>query len=771
MEVWSPLPGLSMFNSQETQHRHHCPYLSRSKKSIILSVRISRIGFLLSKTIQFSVKFSYGVGICSISHHLNFAGVIYPESPAFAWWDRTSNSLWSIRAPMGNGTVHLSQCLQELEQLFQDQKASPSDVNQDGETLLHVVATYLTYLQPDLQLPLIEGLVKLGVPANELTFNQRTFLDVVLDAVLGSAELNVLATTRSLYAGGAEFYNPMLENVWRWDICLMVECLRLEDLAHTFQCGRLSRAVVAKSLPAMTQILSSNPDAIHEKNALGQTPLHLSADWFEGIKALIDAHADVNATDRFGQCPISLACHARNIAAVQLFLEADCNFWRGSEISSAMTTVLDDAILCKDDHIIEIVIENLLRRRERLETIAKTDAAVVTDAKVFDKDCFHVNLELRKADVHVPDSLMVPYSTTVFHSLRSIPRHVLTQLERSGFLDIFQTDHRGLTPLAMATLKPQYHKDLINWILIKYLEGSQWNNDHWYSTSAATNQDKSVQWSNFALLTYSCSLRCGYLLREWENNSLHVFKPFFQLQRQILFHREATSVHHQCRCPCNIDLNECTNLLLSLRTILGGCRATNETTPSEVFQFLIGVAIVYGIHSLSRRLGVQLVRQIMRLVCMELLVIPHTCCRVRQISEWRYDGHGILCRRVEDHDIEEVLEEYKGAISQLEALVDMFSAKESFVSLGLSDIWLFLIDHFWDSPKVDAPTEEMLRNIRATGIIIHNAEDRKDWRVGETDDYIFYGYHRSFYDFRGVYKTTEELRAMAKELENPAALA
>ncbi|KAL9619998.1 MAG: hypothetical protein Q9160_005467 [Pyrenula sp. 1 TL-2023] len=515
-------------------------------------------------------------------------------------------------------------------------------------------------------------------------------------------------------------------------------------------------------MPPMKRILS------------GKLPykLQFSADWAEGIEILIGAGADINVLDHYGQNPISWACFARNVAAVQLFLEAECNFWRAEKIMYTMVSVFDEAVCCEDNQIIKVVIENLYKRRERLKTIAQMHGIRVTDVRVIDEECFGVIQKLRKAGVQVPESLTVPYSTTVLHSSLSIRLCALRHLEASGFmLDVLVIDQWGLTPLAIAALRPWECNDLIHWISAKYLEVSRWKKDDWCSIVAATNRDNSVQWPAFSLLAYCCS----YRLKSWERwrrcegSSLQLF---FQQHERFVFRQEATFFLHQCSCACNVDFDGCSTLLLSLRTVMldaamGRSELIEWITPARVFVSLINVGRVFGIRNLGEGSRAQLVRQITRLVCMTLLQIPHVCCKVRDILSLakNYDGHGILYRWVEDEDIEAILEEHEGAISQLEALVDIFSTKENSASLGLSDVWLFLIDNFWASRATNKVTEEELSKIRSTGIVVYDQGASEDREVGDSEDLIFYGYNYDNGRFRHVYKTEEELRATALEFE------
>ncbi|MGH7144873.1 MAG: ankyrin repeat domain-containing protein [Planctomycetota bacterium] len=62
----------------------------------------------------------------------------------------------------------------------------------------------------------------------------------------------------------------------------------------------------------LEEILKNDPDAVKERDENGWTPLHLAAQFghLEAVKALVAAHADVNATTPKGWTPLLLAARA-----------------------------------------------------------------------------------------------------------------------------------------------------------------------------------------------------------------------------------------------------------------------------------------------------------------------------------------------------------------------------------------------------------------------------------------------------------------------------
>lgn len=649
-------------------------------------------------------------------------GVIYPKSPVFTWAeDLRLKAVIEDEGVFESKAINILPCLQELEELYADKKASPLDVDENGWTLLHIVGGFLKSLPPEAQVYLLEKLVTLGVPINELNFAEETFLDVIVEGAFPS----VFDATRRCSEGGAEFYNPTVQLALEGLENQPAQFLKIDDFADVYECGPLSRAVLAKSPVRASEIISSNADAIDEINLLGQTPLHLAMDWPEGVKLLIDAGADVDVVDQFGQLPVSWACRTRTLMAVKLFLDTDCVFWR--EVATGATpthmeSVFQDAILCRDDRIIDLVIENLRERRKRLKAITKANSINVSKGKLLDFECFDIITELRKiSPTLVPKSLAVPYKTTVYHFDKPIPLTVLRKLEKAGFLDQFKEDCRGLTPQAIMASSIKYED---NWMdsceyYFSRLEYSPTN-----STLAASKEGGSIRWSAFQLFAYCFA--CLRVKRK-DNDSralvglgriLGIMQRFQQLESL------QDQTHYQCSCPCSVEGFGCSPTSIFLRTTLH-CYVEQgrDLTPKEVQVFLRDI---YATRDRYLKSPFQISRTtflMLRLICMELLEIPHTCCTVRQFEPYTICTSSILHRRVDDSEVEALNAEYEPVVSRLNAMLSSVCLSCGWIVPPFWYVWWFLCDNFWTLPTDNTLSEEEIRGIRSIGVIIENPKD------------------------------------------------
>lgn len=126
---------LNLFRSSVISciHQKGCPLRISPRKETIIGMRYSHSGLLLSRMLSFSISITRGAGGSSISHNLTFRATVSDTSPAFALF-----SVDAINMAQSQKINYFTWATKELYHLFREQKASPSDVNSRGRTLLHV---------------------------------------------------------------------------------------------------------------------------------------------------------------------------------------------------------------------------------------------------------------------------------------------------------------------------------------------------------------------------------------------------------------------------------------------------------------------------------------------------------------------------------------------------------------------------------------------------------------------------------------------------------
>jgi hypothetical protein len=110
-------PGFEFFSRVCHAHRQDCPY------------------FQSQTTTTASITFQFGVGDFSISPHLVLRGFAREDSPAFQLWHELG---WYQARTLPECIFILRQLPTRLHLLFSQGKASPSEKDAFGGTLLHV---------------------------------------------------------------------------------------------------------------------------------------------------------------------------------------------------------------------------------------------------------------------------------------------------------------------------------------------------------------------------------------------------------------------------------------------------------------------------------------------------------------------------------------------------------------------------------------------------------------------------------------------------------
>ena len=128
---------LSAFWSRKTQHLPYCPLYARAGQIDTLGAKYTYCSKALGNSIAVAISITRGAGGFAISPWLQFRAVVSRDSPAFA--------LLSVKSAYETPLKDCERCadliLKQMYQLFQDGKASPTDVLSDGRTLLHVSPT------------------------------------------------------------------------------------------------------------------------------------------------------------------------------------------------------------------------------------------------------------------------------------------------------------------------------------------------------------------------------------------------------------------------------------------------------------------------------------------------------------------------------------------------------------------------------------------------------------------------------------------------------
>ena len=134
------------FEIGSTSHHHSCPLFPKSANTTEARVRLSSCGRFLARAIEASISIKRGAGGSSISPVLQCAYVVHDKA-AFQLidldWpeshrDRMMYTCDVDLSHLSHLEASLDRRIAKLQRLFKAGKASPYDVDLEGNTLLHV---------------------------------------------------------------------------------------------------------------------------------------------------------------------------------------------------------------------------------------------------------------------------------------------------------------------------------------------------------------------------------------------------------------------------------------------------------------------------------------------------------------------------------------------------------------------------------------------------------------------------------------------------------
>ena len=148
--------GIEVFKTSTETYKHSttCAYCIRTEATTTVGLKMTYYGRLLANTVRATVSITSGAGGFSISPCLNFRALVSNRSPAFKLLDSKTLYTHFVRTPPSRTSEvcdYFESTLQQIYELFQDKVASPTDINECGETLIHVAPiSVLKKLRTDL---------------------------------------------------------------------------------------------------------------------------------------------------------------------------------------------------------------------------------------------------------------------------------------------------------------------------------------------------------------------------------------------------------------------------------------------------------------------------------------------------------------------------------------------------------------------------------------------------------------------------------------------
>ena len=127
---------------ESSKHSVACPFYISTEATTTIGFKMAYYGRLLANTVRATLSITSGAGGYSINPCLKFHARVPCDSPAFLILDpetfrirRRTTPPSQIREVCG----YFENALQQLYELFRDGRASPTDTDEHGWTLVHVI--------------------------------------------------------------------------------------------------------------------------------------------------------------------------------------------------------------------------------------------------------------------------------------------------------------------------------------------------------------------------------------------------------------------------------------------------------------------------------------------------------------------------------------------------------------------------------------------------------------------------------------------------------
>lgn len=124
------------------KHSTTCPLYIGTEATTTVGLKMSYYGRLLANTVRATMSFTAGAGGFSVSPCLKLRAVVSRDSPAFSLLKSVPSRRPGYRRPQSQTNEigeYWGSALQQLYKLFKDRAASPTDIDEDGNTLLTVI--------------------------------------------------------------------------------------------------------------------------------------------------------------------------------------------------------------------------------------------------------------------------------------------------------------------------------------------------------------------------------------------------------------------------------------------------------------------------------------------------------------------------------------------------------------------------------------------------------------------------------------------------------
>ncbi|KAG8526562.1 uncharacterized protein KY384_008763 [Bacidia gigantensis] len=393
----------------------------------------------------------------------------------------------------------------------------------------------------------------------------------------------------------------------------------------------LQIAILQRAKVRFERCLPQDDKSMLERNLLGQTALHLAADWPWACQLLLDAGADYTVTDRLHLLPLSYACQLSCCDTVQMLLAAGSPFLT-NDVES--THVLEHAVVANaDEELLSFLVQELAHRRRLLLESAKAllprqkfSAITASMNGLPDTEAPSLVYAINEVGGSADPNYYCCTAYTIYN-ISYLTTTLAEQLYAAGFQNVTARDSAGFTPLVREVTRTRKVWDpmdptpmnfpMIMWYFRKgasFLQPtpSKASNSRWVSTVNLVAQEIG-QWFELEVHSHlSFEQRLQILPKESMKEVL-----------QLVLGSRFIGSHDFCRCKCS--LSGCRPPKMFLKGF-GWYRYLQRRTllRLRLIDWIIEILLATG----DPRDSWVFSHSALRLCLFEDLGLRHTCCRI-----------------------------------------------------------------------------------------------------------------------------------------------
>ena len=484
---------------------------------------------------------------------------------------------------------------------------------------------------------------------------------------------------------------------------------------------------MAKSRSLLINAIRQHPESIDQPNVLGQTALHLSVYWLEGMQDLLEAGADIDAIDQEGLTPIFYAAGLLLHEPLSFLAGKKCVLYKSNIWSLGATSrmsLLEWVLVLwrfdKEDEsvvILDTIIRLVVERRRELEVLARAsldaravEGLLLSTEGVLDRNASLAVSMLRSKKIDVPACLthLTREHSTIYH-VYTLTLGQVQRLWDAGFREIDELDMLGLSPLmANGELFGNTSRkcwEVATWLVEKGANLHrrqervfQQRYENGYKRSYLSTKASSTTALHYLGAISGTELGESYRARTDYGWLVSRLQAVSWQGRRLRLDVLSEPLPDSCNCACSAMgctaytmMAKC--LVTTSRSVLGGSIASAQEELLIVSQAFAQVV------SVERPSLARLRVETIRFNTFEKLDLRHTCCDMT--CDHDADAF-IIHQRHGDEEIHKIQEEQAEQMEKLETLLEEFKNKSEESGSTFNDF----MNGYWSDRMSEVLAEE-----------------------------------------------------------------